>query len=113
MRLLKDAGCGMVDEALAILAVLASHQEGKVAIGLADPIPALMEVIRTGSPRNRENAAAVMWSLCTGGDLQQLRVAKELAAEEALKELAESGTDRAKRKAGSLLELLQRVDPAA
>lgn len=112
MRLLKDAGGGMVDEALAILAILAGHQEGKVAISQAEPILVLVEVIRTGSPRNRENAAAVLWSLCTG-DLQQLKLARELGAEEALKELLDSGTDRAKRKAGSLLELLQRVEMAA
>ncbi|XP_065870330.1 U-box domain-containing protein 14 isoform X2 [Euphorbia lathyris] len=109
MQLLKDAGGGMVDEALAILAILASHQEGKQAIGQAESIPVLMEVIRTGSPRNRENAAAVLWSLCTG-DSQQLKLAKECGADEALKELSENGTDRAKRKAGSLLELIQRVD---
>lgn len=109
MRLLKDSGGGMVDEALAILAILASHQEGKVAIGQAEPIPVLVEVIRTGSPRNRENAAAVLWSLCTG-DVQYLRIVRELGGEEALKELSENGTDRAKRKAGSVLELLQRVD---
>ncbi|KAG5237763.1 armadillo/beta-catenin repeat family protein [Salix suchowensis] len=109
MRLLKDAGGGMVDEALAILAILASHQEGKVAIGQADPVPVLMEVISTGSPRNRENAAAILWSLCTI-DSQQLKLARQFGAEEALKELSESGTDRAKRKAGSILELLQRAD---
>ncbi|XP_050211035.1 U-box domain-containing protein 14 [Mercurialis annua] len=109
MQLLKDAGGGMVDEALAILAILASHQEGKIAIGQAEPIPILIEVIRTGSPRNRENAAAVLYSL-SAGDLQQLKLAKESGAEEALKELSENGTDRAKRKAGSLLELIQRVD---
>lgn len=111
MRFLKDAGGGMVDEALAILAILASHQEGKTAIGQAEPIPVLMEVIRTGSPRNRENAAAVLWAICTG-DEEQLKIARELDAEEALKELSESGTDRAKRKAGSILELLQRIDMA-
>lgn len=109
MRLLKDAGGGMVDEALAILAILASHQEGKAAIGQAEPIPVLMEVIRTGSPRNRENAAAILWSLCTG-ELEQLKTAKEFGAEEALKDLSDSGTDRAKRKAGSILELLQRLE---
>ncbi|KAL6126433.1 hypothetical protein ACLB2K_074482 [Fragaria x ananassa] len=112
MRLLKDAGSGMVDEALAILAILASHQEGKVAIAQADAIPILVEVIRTGFPRNRENAAAVLWSLCTG-DLQQLKLARELGAEEALQELSENGTDRAKRKAGNVLELLQRIDDPA
>lgn len=109
MRFLKDAGGGMVDEALAILAILASHQEGKLAIGQAEPFPVLVEVIKTGSPRNRENAAAVLWSLCTG-DAQHLKIARELGAEEALKELSENGTDRAKRKAGNILELLQRVE---
>ncbi|XP_058182047.1 U-box domain-containing protein 14 [Rhododendron vialii] len=109
MSLLRDSGGGMVDEALAILAILASHQEGKVAIGQAEPIPVLVDVIRTGSPRNRENAAAVLWSLCTG-DVQYLRIVIELGGEEALKELSENGTERAKRKAGSVLELLQRVD---
>jgi hypothetical protein len=109
MRLLKDAGGGMVDEALAIMAILASHPEGKTAIGQAEPIPVLVEVIRTGSPRNRENSAAVLWSICTG-DLQQLKLAREVGAEEALMELSENGTDRAKRKAGNILELLQRID---
>ncbi|XP_040999816.1 U-box domain-containing protein 14-like [Juglans microcarpa x Juglans regia] len=109
MRLLKDAGSGMVDEALAILAILASHLEGKAAIGQVEPIPVLVEIIRTGSPRNRENAAAVLWSLCTGG-LEQLKLARELGTEEALKELSENGTDRAKRKAGNILELLQRIE---
>ncbi|KAL3649996.1 U-box domain-containing protein 14 [Castilleja foliolosa] len=109
MGLLRDPGGGMVDEALAILAILASHQEGKVAIGQAEPIPILVEVIRTGSPRNRENSVAILWSLCVGSR-QCLRVAGELGAEEALKELLENGTDRAKRKAGCMLELLQRAD---
>lgn len=112
MRLLKDAGGGMVDEALAILAILASHPEGKTAIGQAEPIPVLVEVIKTGSPRNRENSAAVLWSLCTG-DLEQLKLSKELGAEEALKELSENGTDRAKRKAGNILELLNRIEVGA
>ncbi|KAL0457231.1 UNVERIFIED_CONTAM: U-box domain-containing protein 14 [Sesamum latifolium] len=48
MRLLKDPGGGMVDEALAILAIIASHQEGKVAIGQAEPIPTLVEVYKDG-----------------------------------------------------------------
>ncbi|CAK8573118.1 unnamed protein product [Lathyrus sativus] len=109
IRFMKDAGGGMVDEALAIMAILAGHHEGRMAIGQAEPIPILVEVIRTGSPRNRENAAAVLWSVCTG-DLLQLKLAKEHGAEEALQGLSENGTDRAKRKAGSILELLQRIE---
>ena len=62
---MKDAGGGLVDEALAIMAILASHHEGRVAIGQAKPIHSLVEVLRTDSPHNRENVAAVLWSLCT------------------------------------------------
>ncbi|KAI3748588.1 hypothetical protein L6452_11762 [Arctium lappa] len=109
MRLLKDASCQMMDEALAILAIIASHHEGKMAIAEADPMPVLVEVIRTGSARNRENGSAVLWALCSG-DVRSLKIMKELGAEEVLKELSENGTDRAKRKAGSVLELLQRVE---
>ncbi|PWA79242.1 plant U-box 14 [Artemisia annua] len=109
MRLLKDASGGMMDEALAILAILASHHEGKMAIAEAEPMGVLVEVIRTGSARNRENGSAVLWSLCAG-DVRCLKIMKELGAEEVLKELSENGTDRAKRKAGSVLELLQRIE---
>ncbi|XP_074292256.1 U-box domain-containing protein 14 [Silene latifolia] len=112
MKFLKEADGGMVDEALAILAIIASHPEGKTAIGQAEPIPFLIELIRTGSPRNRENAAAVLWSLCMG-DSMYLKLAKELNAEPVLKELSENGTERAKRKASSLIEVLQRVDDTA
>ncbi|KAJ0963629.1 hypothetical protein J5N97_028751 [Dioscorea zingiberensis] len=111
MRLLVDHSAGMVDEALAILAIISSHSEGRTAISESSPIPALVEVMRTGSPRNRENAAAVLWSLCTT-DVRQLKLIKESGVEEALKDLSENGTDRAKRKAGSLLELIQQLTEA-
>ncbi|XP_006582784.1 U-box domain-containing protein 12-like [Glycine max] len=98
IQFLKDAGGGMVDEAVAIMTILAIHHEGRVAIGQAKPIHILVEVIRTGSPRNRDHATAVLWSLCTGDPLQ-LKLAKEHGAEAALQELSENGTDRAKIKA--------------
>ncbi|CAF2111794.1 unnamed protein product [Brassica napus] len=111
-RLLKDAGGGMVDEALAILAILSTNQEGKAAIAEADTIPVLVEIIRTGSPRNRENAAAILWYLCIG-NMERLNVAREVGADVALKELTENGTDRAKRKAASLLEIIQQLEGVA
>lgn len=107
LRLLTDPSGGMLDEALAIMAILASHHEGRHAIAEANPIPILVEVMRIGSPRNRENSAAVLYSLCAG-DVHQLMIARDSGAEEALKELSETGTDRAKRKAGSLIELIRR-----
>ncbi|KAE8691084.1 hypothetical protein F3Y22_tig00110893pilonHSYRG01109 [Hibiscus syriacus] len=39
MRVLKEPEGGMVDEALAILAMLASHPEGKSSIGAAEAVP--------------------------------------------------------------------------
>ncbi|XWS71700.1 hypothetical protein CRYUN_Cryun03dG0161200 [Craigia yunnanensis] len=107
MRLLTEPGGGMVDEALAILAVLASHPEGKSAIGAAEAVPVLVDVIGNGSPRNKENAAAVLMHLCSG-DQQHLAEAQELGVMGPLVDLAQNGTDRGKRKAAQLLERISR-----
>ncbi|XVF20065.1 hypothetical protein REPUB_Repub11eG0166100 [Reevesia pubescens] len=107
MRLLTEPGGGMVDEALAILAILASHPEGKSAIGGAEAVPVLVDVIGNGSPRNRENAAAVLVHLCAG-DQQHLAEAQELGVMGPLVDLAQNGTDRGKRKAAQLLERMSR-----
>ncbi|KAM1276990.1 hypothetical protein ACFX13_030144 [Malus domestica] len=107
MKLLTEPGGGMVDEALAILAILSSHPEGKAAIGAAEAVPVLVEVIGTGSPRNRENAAAVLVHLCSG-DQQHIIEAQKLGVMSLLLELAQNGTDRGKRKAAQLLERVNR-----
>ncbi|KAG6789309.1 hypothetical protein POTOM_005401 [Populus tomentosa] len=107
MCLLTETGGGMVDEALAILAILASHPEGKATIGAAEAVPVLVEVIRNGSPRNRENAAAVLVHLCSG-DQKHMAEAQEHGIMGPLVDLAQNGTDRGKRKAQQLLERISR-----
>ncbi|KAL9679124.1 hypothetical protein QQ045_016979 [Rhodiola kirilowii] len=107
MRLLTEPGGGMVDESLAILAILASHSDGKIAIGAADAVPVLVEVIGNGSPRNKENAAAILVHL-SSGDPQHLVDAQKLGIMGALLDLAQNGTDRGKRKANQLLERINR-----
>ncbi|KAE9463536.1 hypothetical protein C3L33_04567, partial [Rhododendron williamsianum] len=107
MRLLTEPQGGMVDEALAILAILSSHPDGKTAIGAAEAVPVLVEVIGSGSPRNKENAAAVMVHLCSG-DHKYLVEAQELGVTGLLVDLAQNGTDRGKRKAVQLLERMNR-----
>ncbi|KAJ0248330.1 U-box domain-containing protein 13 [Hirschfeldia incana] len=107
-RLLTELGSGMVDEALAILAILSSHSEGKAIIGSLDAVPSLVEFIRTGSPRNRENAAAVLVHL-SSGDTQHLVEAQKLGLMGPLIDLAGNGTDRGKRKAAQLLERISRL----
>lgn len=111
MNFLVDPTGGMLDEALTLLAILAGNPEGKAVITQSEPIPPLVEVIRTGSPRNRENAAAILWSLCSA-DSEQTMAARAAGGEDALKELSETGTDRAKRKASSILELMRQAQEA-
>ena len=70
LELLMETECGMVDEALAILAILSGHP---VLVG----IPVLVGVIRNGFPRSKENAAAVMVHLCNGeGEQHQQHLAE-------------------------------------
>ncbi|XP_023511949.1 U-box domain-containing protein 13-like [Cucurbita pepo subsp. pepo] len=107
MQLLTESRIGMVDEALAILAILASNSEGRAAIGAAESVPTLVALIGTGSPRNRENAAAVLMHICTG-DQRHIVEAKELGVISLLIDLAENGTDRGKRKATQLLDQINR-----
>ncbi|XP_020884612.1 U-box domain-containing protein 12 isoform X2 [Arabidopsis lyrata subsp. lyrata] len=102
MRLLTEPESGMVDEALAILAILSSHPDGKSVVAAADPVPVMVDFIRNGSPRNKENAAAVLVHLCSWNQ-QHLIEAQKLGIMSLLIEMAENGTDRGKRKAAQLL----------
>ncbi|KAL8116067.1 U-box domain-containing protein 13-like [Apium graveolens] len=111
MKLLTEPQGGMVDESLAILAILASHSEGRAAIGAAEALPVLVAVIGSGSPRNKENAAAVLVHLCSA-DQQYLVEAQELGVMSSLIDLVQTGTDRGKRKAGQLLERIKQQNQA-
>ncbi|RLN30990.1 spotted leaf 11 [Panicum miliaceum] len=105
MGLVTNPTGALMDEAMAILSILSSHPEGKAAIGAAEPVPVLVEMIGSGSPRNRENAAAVMLYLCSGEQqLVHLARAQECGIMVPLRELALNGTERGKRKAVLLLE---------
>ncbi|CAM8957142.1 unnamed protein product [Rhodiola kirilowii] len=109
--MLTDSTGSMVDEALTILSVLASHQEAKAAIVKASIIPVLIDLMRTGQARIKENTASILLSLCKR-DIDNLAAISRLGAYIPLSELAKSGTERAKRKATSLLELLHRLHRA-
>ncbi|KAL4574423.1 hypothetical protein LXL04_021255 [Taraxacum kok-saghyz] len=102
-----DSGVCMVDEALTILSVLASHQEAKVGIVKGGVIPLLIDLMRTGVSRNKENATSILLSLCKR-DGENLECISRLGAVIPLMELVKNGSERAKRKAESLLGHLQR-----
>ncbi|ESQ28100.1 hypothetical protein EUTSA_v10018269mg [Eutrema salsugineum] len=97
----------MVGEALTILSVLAGNEDAKAAILKANAIPILIDFLQKDQPKNRENAAAILFSLCKR-DTEKLISIGRLGAVVPLMELSRDGTERAKRKANSLLELLRK-----
>ncbi|KAL3631387.1 U-box domain-containing protein 11 [Castilleja foliolosa] len=107
LRMLTDTGGFMVDEALTILSVLVGHQEAKSAIVKVNMMPVLVGILRTGLPRGKENAASILLSLCKR-DNANLDWLSRLGGVVSLTEIAENGTERAKRKATSLLEQLRK-----
>ncbi|KAJ9180729.1 hypothetical protein P3X46_008941 [Hevea brasiliensis] len=105
VTMLTQPGCEMVDEALAITAILASHPDGRIMVGILDTLPTLVDFVMNGSPLSRENAAAVLLQLCSG-DPEHLSEAILLGINDPLQDLAENGTIRGKQKAAQLLELI-------
>ncbi|TKY66063.1 U-box domain-containing protein 13 [Spatholobus suberectus] len=103
--MLTEADGEMRDEALAIMAVVVSHPDGKAAIGSMNAVSTLVELISNGSPRNKENATSVLVLLCKGDPLH-LSIVSSLGVISPLLDLAENGSERGKRKASQLLELI-------
>lgn len=94
---LMDPAAGMVDKAVAVLGNLATIPEGRIAIGQANGIPVLVEVVELGSARGKENAAAALLQLCTNNGRFCSQVLQE-GAVPPLVALSQSGTPRAKEK---------------
>lgn len=99
---LMDPAAGMVDKAVAVLAILATVQEGRNGIAQAGGIPMLVEVVELGSARAKENAAAALLQLCTNNSRFCSLVLQE-GAMPPLVALSQSGTARAREKAQVLL----------
>ncbi|KAK6942951.1 Armadillo [Dillenia turbinata] len=108
MALIKEPGSELMDESLAVMAILANHPDAKVEIGDLDAVPVLAELLASGSPSNRENATAVLVQLCAGNQKYLSDVSK-LDLSGTLLYLSENGTERGKRKASLLLYLISRV----
>ncbi|KAF5951589.1 hypothetical protein HYC85_009533 [Camellia sinensis] len=103
LHLLEDKNLGMVDEALSILLLLASHPEGRNEIGKLALIETLVEIIRVGTPKNKECATAVLLELGLKNSSFVL-AAPQYGVYDNLAEIARCGTSRAQRKANSLLQ---------
>lgn len=104
---LMDPSVAMVDKTVAVLANLATIQEGKVEIGRMGGIPVLVEAIELGSARGKENAAAALLRVCSSSNKYCIMALQE-GVIPPLVALSQSGTRRAKDKAQELLNLLRK-----
>ncbi|KAJ8765029.1 hypothetical protein K2173_010503 [Erythroxylum novogranatense] len=102
-HLLEDESLDMIDEALSILLLLASHPEGKNEIGTLYFIKKVVEIIKIGTPKNKECATSVLLALGSNNS-RLLSAAVQWGVYEHLKEISRCGTNRARRKANAILQ---------
>lgn len=107
LHILEDKGLDMVDESLSILLLIASHPEGRNEIGKLPFIRTLVEIVRYGTPKNKECAAAVILELGSNSS-SCLLGALQYGVYEHLIEMTRCGTNRGRRKAHSLLHLISK-----
>jgi hypothetical protein len=100
----------LVDECLAILALLSSDHETVEEIGEAGGVASMLCIIKEDQcKRNKENAAAVLFSICMYDRRKLREVAEDEKQSGSLALLAQNGTSRARRKAAAILEKLKRI----
>ncbi|GAB2289297.1 U-box domain-containing protein 15 [Dionaea muscipula] len=109
LQLLTDSKLGMIDESLSILLLLVSHPEGRQEIGQLSFIETLVEFMRSGTQKNKEGAAAVLLELGIAGS-SFLLAALQYGVYEHLVGMTKNGTNRAQRKASSILQLMSKYE---
>lgn len=99
-----------MDELLAILAMLSTHQRAVEEMSELGVVPCLVSIIRGSScARNKENCIAILYTICINNRAKLRELREEERAYGTLSLLAQEGTSRAKRKANSILERLNRA----
>ncbi|KAJ8762173.1 hypothetical protein K2173_007327 [Erythroxylum novogranatense] len=109
LKVLEARQLGMVDEALSIFLLLASHPEGRSAIGQLSFIHTLVQFIREGTPKNRECATSVLLELGSNNS-SFILAALQFGVYHDLIEITNTGTNRAQRKANALLQLMSKTE---
>ncbi|XP_076927216.1 U-box domain-containing protein 1-like [Bidens hawaiensis] len=108
--LLMDDKAGITDDALAVLSLLLGCSEGLKEIRKSKVlVPILIDLLRFGSPKGKENSLTLLLGLCKdGGDEVARRLLMNPRGIPSLKSLAADGSMKAQRKADALLRLLNR-----
>nr|XP_004253124.1 U-box domain-containing protein 15-like [Solanum lycopersicum] len=108
-QLLEKKNSEMVDEALSLLLLLATHQDGRQEMGKLTFIETLVNLMRDGTPKNKECSVAVLHRLSIHNS-NHLLAALQYGVYEYLVEIGESGTDRGQRKAKSILQHMSKTE---
>ncbi|XP_059278842.1 U-box domain-containing protein 15-like isoform X1 [Lycium ferocissimum] len=109
LQLLSEKHLDMVDETLSILLILATHPEGRQEIGKLSFIEILVNLMKDGTPKNKECSVAVLLELSTYNSNLML-AALQYGVYEHLVEISKEGTDRGQRKAKSILQLMSKTE---
>lgn len=100
----------LVDESLAILALLSSDHETVEEIGETGGVASMLCVIKEDQcKRNKENAVAVLFSICMYDRTKLREVTEDENLNGSLAWLAQNGTSRARRKAAGILDKMKRT----
>ncbi|PWA78953.1 Armadillo [Artemisia annua] len=108
--LLMDDKAGITDDALAVLSLLLGCSEGLQEIRKGKVlVPILIDLLRFGSPKGKENSLTLLLGLCKdGGDEVARRLLMNPRSIPSLQSLSADGSMKAQRKADALLRLLNR-----
>lgn len=108
--LLIDDKAGITDDALAVLALLLGCHEGMEEIRKSRIlVPLLIDLLRFGSPKGKENSITLLLGLCKdGGEEIARRLLLNPRSIPSLQSLVAEGSLKARRKADALLRLLNR-----
>lgn len=113
LALVGDESASVADACAAVLALLVTCPEGVTALRDAAAVSALVPLLRNGSPKSREYATSVLITMCRSGDQVIIDDVLQHSSNivQYLYHLLTTGSDRAKRKASSLLKLLRSLEP--
>ncbi|CAI9117092.1 OLC1v1018422C1 [Oldenlandia corymbosa var. corymbosa] len=106
INLLEDKNLDMVDEILSIILLLALSQDGRQQLGQLSFIETLVNLIKDGTPKNKECATAVLLELCSKNS-NLILAALQYGVYQPLADISDNGTNRGRRKANSLMQLMR------
>ncbi|KAC9294240.1 hypothetical protein E3N88_46029 [Mikania micrantha] len=99
----------LVDELLAILAMLSSNQNAVEEMSDLGAVSCLFSLMKTTTcDQNKENCIAILYAICFNDRTKWREMREEESGYKTLSRLAQNGTSRAKRKANAILDRINR-----